>query len=213
MSVALVSAYGSPHQSGPFQLCHAHDTPPFLPHLLQHPVGAPILGSEHYRSALNWVRTNHPFWNSSNGADHMWVFPHDEGSCVAPIELQNSILISSWGRYTERPHNSTTTNGDQAWHFPLSLPRMYASRHCFERGKDIVMPVFTSISQLALSPYLTSATGTPALAKKLLFHFRGQILRNVPAYSMGIRQQLLAQYGCQTGSERTSAKALEGVPK
>jgi len=180
--------------------------------------GAPILGNAHYRAALDWVRSRHPWWNVSGGADHMFAFPHDEGSCVAPIELRPAILISSWGRTELGPRNSTTTMGEHNWYNRRTLPLMYASYRCFEPGKDIVMPVFTSLSQLATSPYVAEgmprggAAARPAPKRRLLFHFRGQILRYVPTYSFGIRQQLLGLYGCKTGKEIANPKDLVGVP-
>ena len=48
------------------------------------------------------------------------------------------------------------------------------------------MPVFTSLSQLATSPYVAegmprgAAAARPAPKRRLLFHFRGQILRRTP---------------------------------
>mmetsp|Transcript_13969 Transcript_13969/g.45781 ORF Transcript_13969/g.45781 Transcript_13969/m.45781 type:complete len:469 (-) Transcript_13969:196-1602(-) len=198
-----------PVQGGCFISRFTRPTPRHNLYVTKAPVGAPILGNEHYRSTLDWIRSAHPFWNASRGADHLWAFPHDEGACVAPIEIEDSILISSWGRYTPKPPNATTSAADQSWYHPAVLPRMYASRQCFKRGKDIVMPVFTAISQLAASPHLASAP--PPAPRTTLFHFRGQILRRVSRYSMGIRQQLLAMHECKTGSESASRKEMEGV--
>ena len=70
---------------------------------------APVRGNEFYREALQWLRTTYPYWDRRGGADHLIAFPHDEGACVAPIELQNATLLTSWGRLQERPQNATTT--------------------------------------------------------------------------------------------------------
>lgn len=54
-----------------------------------------------YWHALNWIRTQYPYWNASRGADHIWFFPYDEGACWAPKEVyENSIILSHWGRIT-----------------------------------------------------------------------------------------------------------------
>jgi hypothetical protein len=38
-------------------------------------------------------------WNESGGADHIWLFGHDEGACWAPSAIYNtSIILSHWGR-------------------------------------------------------------------------------------------------------------------
>ena len=67
---------------------------------------APVLGNRFYREAYHWVRHSHPYWNASGGRDHIFAFPHDEGACIAPIELKNSIFLTSWGRLQVRDHGS-----------------------------------------------------------------------------------------------------------
>lgn len=38
-------------------------------------------------------------WNATGGANHIWLFAHDEGACWAPTEIYNaSIILSQWGR-------------------------------------------------------------------------------------------------------------------
>ena len=64
---------------------------------------APVLGNRFYRRALRWIRRHHPYWDRSNGTDHLVAFPHDEGACIAPIEMRNAILLTSWGRLEPSP--------------------------------------------------------------------------------------------------------------
>jgi hypothetical protein len=60
-----------------------------------------------YLDALNWIRTTYPYWNASNGADHLWLFAHDEGACWAPTEIYNSsIILSQWGRLAQPAYKS-----------------------------------------------------------------------------------------------------------
>ncbi len=152
---------------------------------------APVLGNQFYREAYGWVRDALPYWNRSGGADHIFAFPHDEGACVAPIELKNSILLTSWGRLQKRPHNATTSMNEHSWYVPAYVKDMYASEQCFLPGKDVLMPVFTSISQLRHSPHLRPDAEKPPLGPRgILFHWRGQVLYRFPHYSLGIRQQV-----------------------
>lgn len=38
-------------------------------------------------------------WNATGGANHIWLFSHDEGACWAPSEIYNvSIILTQWGR-------------------------------------------------------------------------------------------------------------------
>ena len=157
---------------------------------------APVRGNEFYRSALNWLRTAHPYWDRHGGRDHLFAFPHDEGACVAPIELQNATLLTSWGRLQQRPQNATTTMVEHSWYVPAYVKNMYASLHCFDPRKDILMPVFTSVKQIFNSPHLHGYPKKlrPTTERSLLFHWRGQTLYHFPAYSFGIRQQLVTLF-------------------
>ena len=39
----------------------------------------------------------YPYWNRSDGADHIWILPWDEGACSAPRHIRNSVLIDHLG--------------------------------------------------------------------------------------------------------------------
>ena len=70
---------------------------------------APVLGNQFYRRALAWIQAHLPYWARRGGTDHIFAFPHDEGACIAPIELRNSILLTSWGRHALQPLTLTLT--------------------------------------------------------------------------------------------------------
>ncbi len=58
--------------------------------------------------AQRWLAQAHPYWNRSAGADHVWLFSHDEGACWAPTEVAtNSIILTHWGRM-DLNHTSNT---------------------------------------------------------------------------------------------------------
>jgi hypothetical protein len=60
---------------------------------------------------LDWVKSAHPYWNRTGGADHVWLFAHDEGACWAPAEVYaNSVILTHWGRL-DRDHASVTSYG------------------------------------------------------------------------------------------------------
>ncbi len=49
--------------------------------------------------AKRWVENHHPWWRRRGGADHIWLFTHDEAPCWVPEEIYNtSIILSHWGR-------------------------------------------------------------------------------------------------------------------
>lgn len=161
---------------------------------------APVRGNFFYREALQWIRTHHPYWNRTGGRDHLFAFPHDEGACVAPVELRNATLLTSWGRLQRQPQNATTTMVEHSWYVPAFVKQMYASLHCYDPSKDILLPVFTSIKQIARSPHVHRPRGLSP--KRWLFHWRGQVLYHFPNYSFGIRQQVCDLYADHQGSSR-----------
>jgi hypothetical protein len=142
--------------------------------------------SDVYRRALEHIRHTAPWWNRSGGADHLWTFPHDEGACLAPKELSPSILVSHWGRRTRHPPNHTSTSSGQGWHVPPYFHDMYGAEVCFERGKDVLLPIYKSRGFVQASPFLTGRRRE----RKFLFNFRGNAHLNQPGYSLGLRQQL-----------------------
>ena len=146
--------------------------------------------SELYRRALRHIAAAHPYWNASGGKDHLWSFPHDEGACLAPIELAPSVLISHWGRTQRHPPNHTTISAGHGWHTPPYFHQMYGREQCYTRGKDVLLPIYKSRPHVVASPYLT---GKPT-NRHALFNFRGNALNQPPHFSMGMRQQLFALF-------------------
>ena len=97
-------------------------------------IPAPVLGSRLYRRALEWIQRRFPYWARRGGADHLVAFPHDEGACIAPVEMANATLLTSWGRSQLHPPNASTSMPEHSWWHPLFLPSMYASqRWCAAR--------------------------------------------------------------------------------
>ena len=95
---------------------------------------------------------------------------------------------------------------EHSWFVPNYVKHMYASLQCYDPTKDILLPVFTSVKQIAKSPHLLP----PELRRKrtILFHWRGQVLYHFPRYSFGIRQQLCMLFEDQPGSSRWRSQGI-----
>jgi len=84
--------------------------------------------------AMDTIKKNHPFWERSQGRDHVWLFLYDYGVCLEyarpnarqrklPAGLENSILVQYLGDIT---------------------PGM----ECFSTWKDVVIPAFVNNPQI-----------------------------------------------------------------
>lgn len=89
------------------------------------------------RRLLHWIRGVMPFWNRSSGSDHMWPAFHDEGACYAPVELQQAIILTHWGRRHTRPNGSSEYHLWRVW---PHAKEMYGWTRCYDPCKDIVLP-------------------------------------------------------------------------
>ncbi|GBF90959.1 exostosin-like glycosyltransferase [Raphidocelis subcapitata] len=146
---------------------------------------------------LAWVKTAHPYWNRTGGADHIWHFAHDEGACWAPREVYDkSIILTHWGRL-DREHTSGTSYGPDDYSkdvlddpfVPGGFARLIKGHPCHTPGKDLVLPSFESPERYHASPYL----GGPQRERDILLFHKGRMgERDLSTYSRGVRQKILA---------------------
>ncbi|GBF96649.1 exostosin-like glycosyltransferase [Raphidocelis subcapitata] len=147
------------------------------------------------QALLDWVKTAHPYWNRTGGADHVWLFAHDEGACWAPREVyERSIILTHWGRM-DPDHESGTSYGQDNYTADVTddpfLPRGYThlikGHPCYTPGKDLVIPLFRGPDRYHASPYM----GRPQPARDILLFHRGRMgLNDPPAFSRGVRQRI-----------------------
>jgi hypothetical protein len=154
-----------------------------------------------YQAALDWVRTTYPFYNASAGADHIWLFAHDEGACWAPTELaRHGILLSHWGRTTPGGNPPGSLNSRASFDYNIDVtddpaaPRGYRSffqgHPCYDPAKDLVLPPFRPPQQYHASVYMAGDTGRK---RRTLLLFREDVGHGKPpAWSRGLRQEVYA---------------------
>ncbi|CAI7857568.1 unnamed protein product [Closterium sp. NIES-53] len=154
--------------------------------------------ADYYQQALEHIRSAYPFWNRTQGRDHIWSFPWDEGACSAPKDVFNGIMLSHWGNTMAAHNHSTTAYLLDSWH---DIPPSLRGRHpCFDPLKDVVMPAFKppNVAHLRGRLWLN-----PVEQRKRLFFFGGNLGLNFSNgrpeanYSMGIRQRVALYFASQ----------------
>lgn len=85
--------------------------------------------AEAVRKALNWVKTNFPYWNQSNGVNHFMVAPMDNGRCtsmagLSPADFGDMFMLQTTGDRILDDFESHTWS-------------------CYKPGRDIIIPANT----------------------------------------------------------------------
>ncbi|GAX80495.1 hypothetical protein CEUSTIGMA_g7933.t1 [Chlamydomonas eustigma] len=142
-----------------------------------------------------YIEATYPYWNRSQGKDHIWLALHDEGACWFPTEIyENSVILTHWGR-TDLDHQSNTAYSRDNYSMPLSHPewmpedwrKIHQGHACFTPGKDLVLPSFKWPAHYQHSPLI----GATPMKRDILLFFKGDVgLRREAWYSRGIRQRL-----------------------
>ncbi|KAG1664527.1 hypothetical protein FOA52_012994 [Chlamydomonas sp. UWO 241] len=143
--------------------------------------------------AKAWIAEHHPYWNRTQGRDHIWLTTHDEGACWAPNEIINSIFLTHWGRL-ELNHTSNTAFASDNYNLdekskrlPDGWTHLIKGHACYDPDKDLVVPSFKSPQHYGRSSLVGRS---PELRHHLLF-FRGDVGKKREArYSRGVRQRL-----------------------
>ena len=169
-----------------------------------------IKTQEFIKKSQQWLRTHYPFWDRSQGRDHVFTLTHDIGACIAPVqELRHAILITNTGELLNRKeafsaYTSMYTPGYQNSH-DLSLP-------CFSPWKDIVAPPMINDEFMLGWHNAQKKNKVDANTRNLLATFRGTII-DKPGwsfYSRGIRQKWLDKYAFNENIKITAVHPREG---
>jgi hypothetical protein len=163
-------------------------------------------------SVVDWLRIQRPFWNRTNGADHIFFTGQDLGGCWMPETIRGSIIISHFG----------FIGPTQLW---IDVPRWHYARHvrhgwmagynwslpkCYVPRKDVVVPVdfhirpsehtrhVATLESECTLPFRRKASATPTL-----LYMAGAV--NPPNrgsnhfYSQGVRQEFYRLHRSTSG--------------
>ena len=136
----------------------------------------------------------YPWWNRSNGADHVFFTTQDRGGCWTPNSMANSIVISYFGfteaeaffgheRRLPTAREGRLKSAAARRRFNLSLSR------CFVPQKDVVVPVDFVLPE-GMARHLADGVDEVACGARrpALLIVTGAVSAVVPEYSQGVRQ-------------------------
>ena len=122
-----------------------------------------------YRDALKTIQTEHPYWNRTDGRDHVWSFPGARGPHI----------FRDWKKLIKKSI-FLTPEGDRSF------------GEQFNTWKDIVIPGLEPDSEFIEGKLRKQSS----LKKDIFAFFRGTILNKagILAYSRGIRPKMEAAF-------------------
>ena len=136
----------------------------------------------------------YPWWNRSNGADHVFFTTQDRGGCWTPNSMAKSIVISYFGfteaeaffgheRRLPTAREGRLKSAAARRRFNLSLSR------CFVPQKDVVVPVDFVLPE-GMARHLADGVDEVACGARrpALLIVTGAVSAVVPEYSQGVRQ-------------------------
>jgi hypothetical protein len=133
--------------------------------------------------ALDWIRSEHRFWDRRGGEDHLWMFTQGFGAHLfgAYERIRRSIFLTTNGQYSEVVF--------QPWK-DIVIP-----------GRHRVRPVFQSDTDTQHQHQVVVDKPNFSFQGRDYFAWWGGNLHGDPAYSRGVRQYLIANL--------TNAKGFE----
>ena len=124
-------------------------------------------------NGVNWIKKNYPYWERTQGRDHIFTFTHDIGGCVAPFRaLKHAIMITNTGELHNRKNAFEIYTGMYTKGYStrrdLSLP-------CFNPWKDIVAPPMINDQDMIQWHVHGKKDPSLILKRNLLATFRGTL--------------------------------------
>ena len=124
-------------------------------------------------NGVNWIKKNYPYWERTQGRDHIFTFTHDIGGCVAPFRaLKHAIMITNTGELHNRKNAFEIYTGMYTKGYStrrdLSLP-------CFNPWKDIVAPPMINDQDMIQWHVHGKKDSSLILKRNLLATFRGTL--------------------------------------
>jgi hypothetical protein len=157
---------------------------------------------------VHHLRSRHPYWDRSEGRDHVFFLTGDQGACGIGSSGTRPIFISAWGLLGTSKKMSAFETFHLDFVDPLAMKRaLRAGEWCYAPHKDIVVPPYGDV-QFSSSPRPDAPVEPSRLPfEHTLLHVGGiwgagnHGTRKISFYSQGMRQALYLQFGDGRGAK------------
>ena len=155
---------------------------------------------------VHHVRSRYPFWERSEGRDHVFFLTGDQGSCGLGSTGLNPIFITAWGLLgTPKKMAAFETFRNDFVDAARIRRELRAGDWCHAPHKDVVVPPYGDVQ-------FSSSTSPEDIERAIKLPFEHTLLhvggiwgagnhgtRKVSFYSQGMRQALYLQWGDSKG--------------
>jgi len=159
---------------------------------------------------VDYLKHAHPYWNRSEGRDHVFFLTTDRGGCWKSWATQNSIIIS----YLGFPASEAYFGFEDRLRWPRKGPNRRNNAYntargseateldCYVPEKDVVVPVDAVVSPSEVAKLPPPGADFPCRTKgyKVLM-FMGGSMQNMGRveYSQGVRQMIARYHANESG--------------
>ena len=156
---------------------------------------------------VHHVRSRYPYWDRSQGRDHVFFLTGDQGACGLGSSGLHPIFITAWGLLgTSKKMAAFQTFREDFVDATAIRRALHTGDWCHAPHKDVVVPPYGDVQfSSSTSPEeLERAIGLPF--EHTLLHVGGiwgagnHGTRKVSFYSQGMRQALYLQWGDDRGA-------------
>ncbi len=155
---------------------------------------------EFLASVVRHVRTAYPYWNRTNGTDHVFFLTTDRAGCWKPWELEHSIIIT----YLGFPAPEAYFGFEERLQWPVRGPNRRNNAYdvsrgsvatelaCYDPKKDVVVPVDASIGADEEAKLPRPGAPYTCNTRRRTLMFMGGSMQNMGRveYSQGVRQAI-----------------------